>query len=294
MASANETADENKSAIYHIDPKTVSVRKNWNCRDFGDPQNRAHVEQLAESIKEAGVKEPLTVVMEGKVPVLVNGESRLRAIQRLEEQGHIVETVPVQLDDPDISEADKFAEQILRNSGKPYTVLEQCEVFLRLRDLGWDDKKIAQYAGMTIERMRQIVLLRHATPAVRRQIQEGTVSATIVQRLLAQEERDGEAAEVRVNEAIARAKAEGKDKVGPRHVKPKTEPGAEPIPMPEPAAETELSPDLHRPPVRVSAKSLLSELVTYVDKEPAKRGDTVTVTLKIPRDRWDKISKSTY
>ena len=94
MASAQETPDENKSTIYHIDPKTISVRKNWNCRDFKDPANLQHVEQLAESIKEAGVKEPLTVVMEGKTPVLVNGESRLRAIQRLKEQGHVVETVP--------------------------------------------------------------------------------------------------------------------------------------------------------------------------------------------------------
>ncbi|MGI9505359.1 MAG: hypothetical protein ACR2RE_20160, partial [Geminicoccaceae bacterium] len=155
-----------------------------------------------------------------------------------------------------------------------------------------DDKKIAQNAGVGIERMRQIVLLRHATPAVRKQIQDGTVSATIVQKLLQQEERDGEAAEMRVNDAIERAKAEGKSKVGPRHVLPKEE--AAETPIPEAAVETEVSSELHRPPVRVSAKSLLSELVTYVDKEPPKRGDTVTVTLKMPRDRWEKITKSTY
>ena len=75
MASAQKTPDDNKSAIYHIDPKTISVRKNWNCRDFKDPANLQHVEQLAESIKEAGVKEPMTVVMEGKTPVLVNGDT---------------------------------------------------------------------------------------------------------------------------------------------------------------------------------------------------------------------------
>lgn len=284
--------DANKSTIYHIDPKTISVRKNWNCRDFTDPHNRAHVEQLAETIREAGVKEPLTVVMEGKKAVLVNGESRLRAIQRLAEQGYIVETVPVQLDDPDLGEAEKFAEQILRNSGKPYTVLEQCEVFLRLRKLGWDDKKIAQNAGVTIERMRQIVLLKHATPAVRKMVQEGTVTPTIVQKLLQQEERDGKAAELRVNDALERAKAEGKGKISPRHVLPKEE--AAETPIVQRAEPTDAPAEVHVPPVRVSAKSLLTELVTYVEKEPGPRGDTVTVTLKMPRDRWEKMTKSTY
>ncbi len=283
-----DAEDGAQTAIHHIDPKTIKVRRGWNCRDFNDPENQEHIERLANSIREIGVKEPLTVVMEGKSPVLVNGESRLRAIKLLAKDGHKVETVPVQLDDPEIDEASKFAEQISRNSGKPYTVLEQCAVFCRLRDLGWNDKQIGDHAGLTDERARQIISLEMANEAVRKLIHKGKVSATLVQRVIAKSDSSEEVDEA-INEAMQRAVTEGASKVGPRHLKTKEKPADAPPPTPDP--------DLPFEPMeqeRVSSKNLLNELLRYVDKEPKMGADTVTVTMKVPRSRWERISGRTY
>lgn len=280
-----------QTTVFHIDPKSITIRKGWNCRDFKDPENKEHVEALSVSIQEAGVKEPLTVVMEGSKPVLVNGESRLRAIQLLAKRGIVIETVPVQVDDSETSEPDKLAEQIIRNSGKQYTVLETAQVFSRLRDLGWDDKKIAAMAGMTLERMRQIMTLHNAPAAVKKEIQKGTVSATMVQRVIASEEGDQAAVQKSVTEAIARAKAEGKSKAGPRHVQTKPKAKAEDV---DDQGQLAMPPGAVRPMQRVSAKSLITELLSYKKSEPRRRGKTISVTLEIPQDRWEAISKATY
>lgn len=269
-----------QSAIFHVDPKSIKIRKGWNCRDFSDPANLEHVKALAISIRAVGVKEPLTVVEEGGDLILVNGESRLRAIELLAKDGIKIETVPVQVDPDDTDEQTKLAEQIARNTGRPYTVLEQCDVFTRLRSLGMDDKEIAANAGMTLERMRQIVSLSRAPKSVWKLIRADKVSATLVQRIISGAEDDSEI-EAQVKEAVSRAAAEGKEKAGPRHVVKRKAPEPKDVPGSD------------RPMLRVSAKSLMTELLGYQVKEPVSRGKSVTLTLKVPIERWEIIREST-
>lgn len=277
---------ERTSTIFHVDPATIQVSPGWNCRDFDDPKNETHVKRLAESIRRKGVKEPLTVVEAGGRYVLINGESRLRAIRLLADQGHIVSTVPVQVDASDLSDGEKFAEQIIRNSGKPYTVLEQCAVFLRMRALGLDDKNIAYSAGMTLERMRQIMSLNEASPKVRKLIQSGAISATAVQRLISQG-AGPESVEDRVEDAVRRARAEGKTKAGPRHLKAQqTDAGTEDGPVhPTPPSQAM---------IRVSAKALMAELLKYQSSAPKRQGKTVSVSFRIPEDRWERIKGAVF
>lgn len=287
---------EKQSTIFHIDPTTISVRKGWNCRDFKDPENLEHVKTLAASIEANGILEPLTVVMEGDKPVLINGESRLRAVALLREAGKAPETVPVQLDDSEIGEPEKLIEQIIRNSGKPYTVLEQAAVFQRLRDLGMEDKAIARQAGLTIERVRQVVALNTITPAVRKDIQKGTVSATMVQRIIT-EEKEPAKVEARVKEAVQRAKAEGKEKAGPRHIAPKSKGKAAETPPAEVAGGANgsaVSLPTGKQMLRVSAKALMAELLTYQKATPRKadKGKTVLVSFAVPAERWEAIQKA--
>lgn len=276
--------------IRQIDPKTISVRKGWNCRDFSDPENKAHVQALAASIRAVGIKEPLTVILEEKGPVLINGESRLRAIRLLEKEGHVVPLVPVIIDKPGLSEGDKLAEQIIRNSGKAYTVLEQAAVFERLNALGWDDKQIAEGAGLTLERVRQIKSLTAAPEPVKEQVRAGTVSATLVQRVISQSESPEEVEE-KVMTALERAKAEGKETAGPRHLAPRArQPAEPPAPAPAPAAPEQL-PETHM--IRVSAKSLMAELMGYAETE-RKKGGVVSVTFQVPAERWARIKAAVH
>lgn len=263
-----------RSDLFRLNPDLMVVKDDWNARDFEDPDNIAHVERLAESIREVGVKEPLTVYMEDGHPVLTNGESRLRAVRLLQSQGVEVPSVPVQTEPKHASEADKLASQIVRNSGRPFSVLEQSQVFVRLSALGWEDKVIASRSGLTTERVRQIMSLNQAPKATRKLIQQGKVSATVVQRIVAKA-KDPKDIDTKVKAAVAKATAEGKSKAGPRHVE-KTKPAK-------------------KPEVKSTAADFKKALKTVVDGTNVPAGtygeDELAFTLVVAEDTWDAIKR---
>ena len=81
-ATGLKSISEGRSDIHKINPKLLNVKPSWNGRDFNEPSNLEHVAQLALSIAEIGVKEPLTVVWEEGKAWLVDGECRLRTADR--------------------------------------------------------------------------------------------------------------------------------------------------------------------------------------------------------------------
>lgn len=215
---------QGRSDLHRVDPKLIQVREGWNCRDFSDPENMDHVNRLVESIRSEGVKEPLTVEMDGETPFLTNGECRLRAVMTLIESGHEVKTVPVQVERKIGGDADRMVAQITRNAGKPFTALENAELFTRLTDSGLTTRDIADKSGYTIERVRQLLALAKATPATKKAIQSGDVAATTVQRALTKAATPEEA-EAAVLAGVKTAKETGKGKAKPRDVAPKPEGG---------------------------------------------------------------------
>lgn len=261
-----------RSDVFRIDPRKLQIREGFNCRDFDLPDNIQHIEELAISIREVGVQEPLTVVMEGGVPYLTNGECRLRAVLKLLDEGVEILTVPVQTEPRYASEADHYASQLTRNSGRGFTVIEQARLFSKLMGFGWTEKLIAGRAGMTPDRVRQILSLNRATPAVLDAIGKGEIAATTVQRELAGS--DPSEAEERILNAVQRAKAEGKTKAGPRHV-----------PKAAPPAPKQAEP-------RVNWKELLFEVLGYMKFPDDEKGDQKG-TFEIPEDRWSRINAAT-
>jgi ParB family transcriptional regulator, chromosome partitioning protein len=219
---------EARSDLFRINPDLIVVKEGWNARDFDDPDNQAHVEALALSIQEVGVKEPLTVYMEDGAPVLTNGESRWRAIQLLKSRGVIIATVPVQTEAKHSSDADRLASQIIRNSGRPFSVLEQSQVYVRLLDYGMTEAQIAARAGVTTERIRQIVSLNAAPVATRKLVKEGRVSATVVQRVIAKSQTAQEVND-KVRAAVAKAESQGRKRAAPRDFDRPRKPAAAPI-----------------------------------------------------------------
>jgi ParB-like chromosome segregation protein Spo0J len=262
-----------RSDLFRIDPTLIVVKEAWNARDFSDPENMRHVETLAESIREVGVLEPLTVFMEDGQPVLTNGESRLRAVRLLLEQGVEIKTVPVQTEPRHASEADRFASQITRNSGKPFTVLEQSQVFGRLVGFGWAERDIAARGGITIERVRQIMSLNQAPETTKKLIRSGKVSATVVQRIVAKA-KDGAEIDSKVKAAVERATAEGKAKAGPRHVE-----------------KTKKKPVPKKP--KVDHKGLLAELVAATDVPQGTYGeDELVYDLVVSAELWARVQEA--
>ena len=258
---------QGRSDIFRLDPDDIHVKDGWNARNFSDPDNEDHVRSLADSIKAVGVLEPLTVTMEDGVPYLTNGESRLRAVRMLQAEGVEIKTVPVQTEARHASEADKLASQIVRNSGKPFSVLETAEVFRRLAAYGWSEKDIAARAGKSVERVRQVLSLNEAPAATRKLVQQGKVSATTVQRIIA---KSGSAKEIdaAVKEAVSKAESEGRKKASPRHVE-------------------QASPKERK--ARADYKSLVEQVMSHVEKEPSVAGLYTTVELTIPNDLWQAL-----
>lgn len=266
---------EGRTDLFRMDPSKIEIREGWNSRDFDHPDNVAHVEALAASIREVGIKEPLSGFMEGEVFILTNGESRLRAVRKLLAEGVEIKTIPVLPEPRYASEADHLASQFIRNSGRPFTPMENANLFTRLLSLGWTDKEIAAKTGMTTERVQQIAKLNAVPEDVKKSIRKGEVSATLVQRLQAKGESPSDIKKT-VSEAIKTAKAEGKTKATPRHI---------------PGPRTERMVDTMKKKSPTNYRDLFEELMSYITSvETEASGKTDEIVLSIPKARLEVMN----
>jgi len=206
-----------RSDLLQIDPRIIKVDPGFNARDFSTPENAQHVEWLMSSIIENGVKEPLTVRLHQGEVILVNGESRLRAALKAIEAGNDIKTVPCQADDRYANDADRTAELITRNSGKPLTPLEQASVCKRLLNFGWAQTQIAKKIACTDSYVSHLLSLTALPEEAKAMIRSGEVSASnALSTVKADGEADGVAA---LKTAVEKAKASGKKKATARTIK---------------------------------------------------------------------------
>lgn len=270
-----------KSDLWKLDPRDVTIAPEWNQRDFDDPANIAHVQELKASIREVGVKEPLTVVMEGDVPVLTNGECRLRAVKELIDEGVEIKSVPVQTEPRSASAADRVASQLIRNSGKGFTPLEMAGVVAQLDGHGWTDQEIATKAGLVPERIAGLKYLNQATVVVRQLIRDGKISATMAEKEI--RKVGAEKAEETLLAAVSEAEDQGKSKAGPRHVKAAKEA--------EDDGETVSNKPTKPKKAKTDYQALFMELLDALGDETETDG-TVTAEMKIEKSRWAEILKA--
>jgi ParB/RepB/Spo0J family partition protein len=128
------------SIIYkEINPSDIKVMDGFNQRiDFGD------IDELAAQIKEQGLLEAISVVPylnengEQKY-LLVNGERRYRAIQKLIADGEDVGLIKANLLPQDISDDELFVQQLMRNEGKKFNDIELGMVCKRLLEITDED-----------------------------------------------------------------------------------------------------------------------------------------------------------
>lgn len=205
---------QGRSDIFHIDPRQIRIKEGWNCRDPRDPENQQHVESLAISIAEIGVKSPLKVYWENGEPYVADGHCRLAAALLCIERGVELKTVPVMTGGKrGESEADRVAAQ-LYSSGKPPTPMEQARAVKRLLDLGWKEAEIAAKTGMSVGWVQKLLDFNAAPEEVKALVRDGTVSSSTAMKAV----RQGKTGELR--EAADKAKAEGKKRVKPKDLAP--------------------------------------------------------------------------
>lgn len=207
---------EGRTDVYKIDPRKLQIKEGWNSRDFDDPANKEHVEMLAKSIAEVGVKEPLKVSVENDIPYVTNGECRYRAVMLLIERGVEIKTVPVMGEDRFANEADRLFTQFISNSGKPFGPIENARLFKRLVDMGWKQKDIADKSGMSGGRISQILELNTLPVSLQQFIIEGKASAAFVLNIFKKHMGNLEAAFAELTEAVGNAQADGRKRAMPK------------------------------------------------------------------------------
>lgn len=203
---------EGRSDLYRIAPHNLKIKEGWNVRD----DETLDLQELKDSIKELGVKQPLTVQTEGENIFVTDGHRRFAAVMELIAEGVEIKTIPVQVEDRYSNAADHIASMIVRNSGKPLTPVEQARVFKRLRDYGLSETEIAHKVGKSRQWIISMLELNAAPEELKSLVKTGKVTATLAQQVIAKE--GGEKAAETLTKAVKKAEAEGKTKATAKHV----------------------------------------------------------------------------
>jgi len=170
-----------KEELLHVDPRKILVEDNWNPRiDFGD------MEEIKTSIKTGGVYRPIHVRRNAKKQlVLVDGARRLRAVLSLIEEGHKGFTsIPAIEDSPNTSEVEAMMHTLIANEGKPFTPLEEAVAFKRLSEMGMSEEELMAATGKSVTTIRTRLALIDAAPALKKGLEEGTVTVSLVNRIV--------------------------------------------------------------------------------------------------------------
>lgn len=205
---------EGRSDMHRVDPRKLFLKPGWNMRDEG-PDLEAHIDDLARSIAQIGVKEPISVKLEDGKLWVTNGHCRTRACMRaIEVYKADIKTVPVMSEGQYTNDAELVLSQLTRNAGKPLTLLEQGKVFKKLLDLGWQQNDIADKAGLSGGRVSQILALWAMPEKVKSMVVEGTVSASLAKQVV-DSTPSAQAAVSELAKAAEKAQDDGREKVKP-------------------------------------------------------------------------------
>jgi len=218
-ASNLKIAGQSMALVHYVNPFILSIKRDWNARQHSTPENRRHVLQLANSISEVGVLEPLTVYAEDNRFWITNGHCRYLAVMHaINEMGAEIGTVPIKFEDKHSSEADRIASQIVRNSGKKLNPLEMARVVKQLANYGWSHSKIAKLADVSRGYIAQLLSL-HATttPEIEELLNAGKVAPSFVARVAYAASSPEEVGRI-LKDAVATATAAGKKKASAKHL----------------------------------------------------------------------------
>lgn len=194
---------QGRSDIHKVDPRLLTIEPGWNTREEG-PELDAHIDMLAQSIAEVGVKVPISVKLINDVLVVRSGHCRTRAtIRAIEHYGADIKTVPVIPFDRFANDADMVLDQIISNSGKPFAPIEQARVFKKLLDMGWEQVQIAKRVGLSSGRVSQLLDLLTMPASVQALVATGAVSASLAQATVKAADTPQEAATVLTQAAEA-------------------------------------------------------------------------------------------
>lgn len=173
--------ESKKNTYYKVDSRLIDIVEGFNVRtDFSD------VEELAESIRENGVKGLLRVYRNGDRFNLIDGERRLRGCRLLNESG-INLLVPVIIEDQKASEESRVLDMLIFNDGKKLNPLEESEAISRLMNYGMSASDISKKTGKSVVYINNLKLLSGSPSEMKNWIRDETIKSTLAIQILKEE-----------------------------------------------------------------------------------------------------------
>lgn len=203
--------------LFLLAPEDIHEEAGWNVRNDNDDL-QAHIRSLADSIKEIGVLQPLTVfVDEGKATV-TDGHCRLLAVKLAIAEGADIKAIPVRTEERYCNEADRVLSMLTRNSGRALTIPEQAEVVKRLLCFNWTEAEIARKTGTSRQHVNTLVKFLATPTEIQEMVKSGQISATTAVNVVKDE---GAGALDTINDALDTAQQSGRKKATVRDIKTK-------------------------------------------------------------------------
>lgn len=168
-----EMLTEKRSDLLHVDARTIHVVDGFNVRqDYGD------IQELANSIKENGVRNPLRGYKEKGEYYLTDGHRRLQAVMLLVEQGAEIRVPFITEKNP--SEEKRIIDMYICNDGKKLTPLEEADIVTRLQNLGLTSKEVATKLGCTEAHICNMRAIADLPTKLKNRIKGNEISSTLV------------------------------------------------------------------------------------------------------------------
>lgn len=176
----------------------------------------ANIEQLAESIEENGIRNPIKVQYNGKRYELVDGHRRLAACQFLYDTKEIKMTIPSVVVDHYKNESDVLVEMMVSNDSEPFAPFEEAMLYARLRDeFKLKNDEIALRVGKSLSHVSDKLALLRADESIKKAIAEKKITASDANTIVRKSKGDKE----KQKEAVERIEKEGRQQVIDKELK---------------------------------------------------------------------------
>ena len=120
--------------------------------------------------------------------------------------------VPLIVEPKGCNEETRLVEMLVTSEGKNLNQIEESEAIMRLSTLGLTDKEISQKTGKAIGVIGTLKTLHSAPTKIKRHIESGSISATLVLKIV-KDSKDSEDAFRIIEQSIENLKVSGKKKV---------------------------------------------------------------------------------
>ena len=212
------------ASILHFDPRILKTKPGLNVRDLTTPENRAHVERLADGIATNGFTSIMRVFMEDDQAYVSEGHCRLAATILAIERGCQIETVPCFPEPKGTNERDIIARQFTSNDGKQLSSDEAAANIKRMLSWGKTAADVAKLINRSVSYVNQTLEFQEAPAEVREVVARGEMAQTLAATIV-REEGPARATET-IRKAVMTAKTSGKKKATARHVERSVAPHA--------------------------------------------------------------------